>query len=111
MSSGSSMSRSDNGSSHRRRPLLCSHGLRPVLHVSLKKDNPGRRFWGCVYYDVHEECSFFSWADPDSETLAVELDKMEKRVDLFKLKCVVSDRRFNAAFFVRNFWMVPFLFV
>ncbi|MED6223412.1 hypothetical protein PIB30_073733 [Stylosanthes scabra] len=49
-SRGSRASRSI-GSTHRTM-LLCHHGERPVLRVSGTKENPGRRFWGCVCYAV-----------------------------------------------------------
>ncbi|MED6123422.1 hypothetical protein PIB30_049021 [Stylosanthes scabra] len=51
MSSRSSNTGRNNSSSNRN-ALLCHHVVRPLLPVSLTKDNPGRRFWGCVYYDV-----------------------------------------------------------
>ncbi|MED6184152.1 hypothetical protein PIB30_044726 [Stylosanthes scabra] len=34
------------------RVILCDHGEGAVLRVSDTKENPGRWFWGCVYYDV-----------------------------------------------------------
>ncbi|MED6181722.1 hypothetical protein PIB30_021992 [Stylosanthes scabra] len=91
MSSGSSMYTRNNVSSTRR-PLLCFHGRKPVLRISLTKDNPGRRFWGCVYYNVQQECSFFRWADPDSEYFAIELGKMKKVIETLKLRAVVAER-------------------
>ncbi|MED6224820.1 hypothetical protein PIB30_087795 [Stylosanthes scabra] len=94
MSSGSSMSRSNNVSSTRR-PLLCFHGRKPVLRVSSTKDNPGRRFWDYVYYSVQQECTFFQWADLDSEYFAAELGKMKKLVETLKLHAVVAERRFT----------------
>ncbi|MED6142753.1 hypothetical protein PIB30_000315 [Stylosanthes scabra] len=56
--------------------LLCLHGVPPVLRVSRTKENPGRRFWDCVYYEVHEHCDFFVW--PDLEQ--AEEEDHEKKV-------------------------------
>ncbi|RYR25633.1 hypothetical protein Ahy_B02g059485 [Arachis hypogaea] len=46
--------------------MVCGHGERPILQTSTTKDNPGRRFWGCVYYEVQDGCDFFRWADPEA---------------------------------------------
>ncbi|QHO37085.1 uncharacterized protein DS421_4g108530 [Arachis hypogaea] len=46
--------------------MVCGHGERPILRTSMTKDNPGRRFWGCVYYEVQDGCDFFRWADPEA---------------------------------------------
>ncbi|RYR04873.1 hypothetical protein Ahy_B06g084674 [Arachis hypogaea] len=45
--------------------MVCGHGERPILCTSTTKDNPGRRFWGCVYYEVQDACDYFRWADPE----------------------------------------------
>ncbi|QHO56145.1 DNA-(apurinic or apyrimidinic site) lyase [Arachis hypogaea] len=46
--------------------MVCGHGERPILRTSMTKDNPGRRFWDCVYYEVQDGCDFFRWADPEA---------------------------------------------
>ncbi|KAL4365585.1 hypothetical protein AHAS_Ahas07G0120800 [Arachis hypogaea] len=32
--------------------MVCGHRERPILRTSTTKDNPNRRFWGCVYYEI-----------------------------------------------------------
>ncbi|QHN87118.1 DNA-(apurinic or apyrimidinic site) lyase [Arachis hypogaea] len=56
--------------------LLCSHGEKPVLRISGTKENPGRRFWGCVYFEVQEGCNFFHWADPETEVEYSEIARV-----------------------------------
>ncbi|MED6189816.1 hypothetical protein PIB30_099744 [Stylosanthes scabra] len=79
-------------SSAQRRTLVCHHGVRLVFRVSGTKENPGRRFRGCVYYEVQEECGFFQWADQwvDREQVEVEKDqekaKLRKKVVALKSK-------------------------
>ncbi|MED6220501.1 hypothetical protein PIB30_045415 [Stylosanthes scabra] len=45
--------------------LLCSHGERPLLRVYGMKENPGRRFWGCAYYEEQEQVE----EDPENAKL------------------------------------------
>ncbi|MED6113664.1 hypothetical protein PIB30_072937 [Stylosanthes scabra] len=59
---------------------------KPVLRISLMKENPGRRFSGCVYYDVQDECTFCQWADFDSDPISSDLGKLMKRLELLKLR-------------------------
>ncbi|MED6155888.1 hypothetical protein PIB30_009665 [Stylosanthes scabra] len=54
MESQRSRSSRSTTSTHRR-VVVYNHGERAVLRVSGTKENPGRRFWGCVYYEVPEE--------------------------------------------------------
>ncbi|MED6148167.1 hypothetical protein PIB30_050582 [Stylosanthes scabra] len=46
---------------------------------------------------VQKECSFFQWADPDSDSFLVEFGKMKKRVDSLKLRGDVAHRHCKAA--------------
>ncbi|MED6113588.1 hypothetical protein PIB30_072345 [Stylosanthes scabra] len=64
--------------------LICSHGLPPVLRVSGTKENPGRRFWGCAYYGVHEHCDFFCWVDKVQIEDDAAKAKLRKKVLLLK---------------------------
>ncbi|MED6211160.1 hypothetical protein PIB30_070994 [Stylosanthes scabra] len=72
--------------SAQRRGLLWSHGLRHALRVAGTKENPGRRFWGCVYYEVQEHCDFFCWADKEQLEDDAENVKLRKKVLSLKTK-------------------------
>ncbi|MED6133523.1 hypothetical protein PIB30_029072 [Stylosanthes scabra] len=48
---GRSTASRSTGSRNTQRMLLCHHGEVVVLRVSRTKENPGRRFWGCVRYE------------------------------------------------------------
>ncbi|RYR09617.1 hypothetical protein Ahy_B05g077988 [Arachis hypogaea] len=71
-------------SSVQKRELVCGHGERPVLRISGMRNNPGRRFWGCVYYE--EECDFFRWTDPEAESEDPHVAKMKRKVAALKAK-------------------------
>ncbi|RYR35531.1 hypothetical protein Ahy_A10g050682 [Arachis hypogaea] len=81
-SSRSSRSRS----SAQKRELLCGHGERLVLRISGTKNNPGRRFWGCVYYEIKEEYEFFRWADPEVDSEDPQVARMKRKVMALKAK-------------------------
>ncbi|QHO13369.1 DNA-(Apurinic or apyrimidinic site) lyase 2-like [Arachis hypogaea] len=66
--------------------LLCGHGERPILRTSSTKDNTGRRFWGCVYYEVQDSCDFFRWADPEPGSVQEEVEIARNRRKITKLK-------------------------
>ncbi|RYR07758.1 hypothetical protein Ahy_B05g075186 [Arachis hypogaea] len=92
--------------------LLCGHGERPILRTSSTKDNTGRRFWGCVYYEVRcssyfaivglriwdlficlcdfcqvqDSCDFFRWADPEPGSVQEEVEIARNRRKITKLK-------------------------
>ncbi|QHO06773.1 uncharacterized protein DS421_14g457700 [Arachis hypogaea] len=66
--------------------LLCGYGERPILQTSLTKDNPGQRFWGCVYYEVQDGCDFFRWADPKPGGVQQEVKIARNRRKITKLK-------------------------
>ncbi|RYR01437.1 uncharacterized protein LOC107646298 [Arachis ipaensis] len=79
----SSISSRSKSSSHGRL-LLCSYGERPMLRTSETKENPGCRFWDCVYYEVHQGCNFFRWTDPETEVEHSEIARIRRKV--FSLK-------------------------
>ncbi|RYQ87053.1 hypothetical protein Ahy_B09g094542 [Arachis hypogaea] len=81
-SSRSSRSRS----SAQKMELLCGHGERPVLRISGTKNNPDQRFWGCVYYDIKEECQFFRWAYPEAEIEDPQVARLKRKVAALKAK-------------------------
>ncbi|RYR08603.1 hypothetical protein Ahy_B05g076360 [Arachis hypogaea] len=66
--------------------LLCGHGERPILRTSSTKENSGRRFWGCVYYEVYDGCDFFRWADPEPGGIQQEAEIARNRRNITKLK-------------------------
>ncbi|RYQ83642.1 uncharacterized protein LOC107620346 [Arachis ipaensis] len=71
--------------------LLCGHGERPILRTSSTKDNPGRRFWGCVYYEVQDGCDFFIWADPEPGGVQQEVEFARNRRKITKLKARLKE--------------------
>ncbi|RYR18006.1 hypothetical protein Ahy_B03g062646 [Arachis hypogaea] len=83
MASGSSRSFRSRESAQKRR-ILCGYGERPVLRVSGTKENSGRRFWGCVYYEVNDECQFFRWADPEVGSEDLHVARLKRKVVALK---------------------------
>ncbi|XP_016199163.1 uncharacterized protein LOC107640128 [Arachis ipaensis] len=81
-SSKSSRSRS----SVQKRELLCGHGERPLLQTSGTKNNTGRRFWGCVYYEIKEEFEFFRWADLEGESEDPQVVRLKRKILALKAK-------------------------
>ncbi|XP_057747935.1 uncharacterized protein LOC130967130 [Arachis stenosperma] len=77
-------------SSRRRRTLTCNCGEPPVLRWSKTPDNPGRRFWGCVYFDIGKECTFFSWADGVAEIEEAEVARLKMKISTLKAKLVYA---------------------
>ncbi|RYQ92557.1 hypothetical protein Ahy_B09g098787 [Arachis hypogaea] len=96
MASESSRSSRTRGSTQKR-GLLCGHGERPVLRISEMKDNPGRQFWGCVYYEVKEECQFFRWTDPEAETEDPQVARLKKKVVALKANVKASEWKLKVA--------------
>ncbi|MED6195562.1 hypothetical protein PIB30_038986 [Stylosanthes scabra] len=100
MSSQSSRSRWSQRRSQlqERTSLLCHHGKEPVLRVSRTNENPGRRFWGCVYYDVKEQYEFFQWTDSAKDDNGyVEAARLKKKVACLKVKLKAAKWRLNVA--------------
>ncbi|XP_015959431.1 uncharacterized protein LOC107483319 [Arachis duranensis] len=83
MAAQSSCSSRSRSSSHSRL-LLCSHGEKSVLRISGTKENLGRRFWGCVYFEVQQGYNFFHWADPETEVEHSEIARIRKKVSMLK---------------------------
>ncbi|MED6187607.1 hypothetical protein PIB30_078029 [Stylosanthes scabra] len=75
----------------------CGHGERPVLRVYGTKENPGRRFWGFVYYEVKDECNFFRWVDPELEHGDHEVGKLRKKVGSLKMKVKAAELKMKVA--------------
>ncbi|QHN97572.1 GRF zinc finger protein [Arachis hypogaea] len=90
MAAESSISSRSKSSSHGRL-LLCFHGERPVMRTSGTKENYGRRFWGYVYYGVHEGCNFFRWAEPETEVENPKITRMKKKVASLKSRTKAAE--------------------
>ncbi|RYR18786.1 hypothetical protein Ahy_B03g063398 [Arachis hypogaea] len=82
--------------------LLCGHGERPILRTSSTKDNTGRRFWGCVYYEVQDGCDFFKWADSEPGGAQQEVEIARNRRKIMKLKTRLKEVE-------TKFWVVAAL--
>ncbi|MED6216708.1 hypothetical protein PIB30_010148 [Stylosanthes scabra] len=93
-------------SSANRTTLVCHHGKPPVLRVSGTTENPGRRFWGCVYYDLGWECDFFQWVDRriEEEQVVVAEDqekaKLRRKVVALKVKLRAMERKMKISWFI-----------
>ncbi|MED6133637.1 hypothetical protein PIB30_030032 [Stylosanthes scabra] len=110
-SGGSRSSRST--TSTNRRLVFCHHGERAALRVSGTKENPGRRFWGCSYYEMRRHCGFFRWVDqelPEDEAEEVrvrqlveedaEKVKLRKKVLSLKSKLRTCERKLKIVSFI-----------
>ncbi|RYR44499.1 hypothetical protein Ahy_A08g040827 [Arachis hypogaea] len=97
-------------SSAQKRELVYRHGERPVLRVLGTRNNSGRRFWGCVYYEIQEECDFFRWADPEADSDDPHVARMKRKVGALKAKVRDIKWKFNVAAMLGIFgWVVLFL--
>ncbi|QHN87181.1 uncharacterized protein DS421_16g552810 [Arachis hypogaea] len=79
------------------RLLLCSHSEKPVLRMSGTKENPGHRFWGCVYFEVQQGCNFFRWADPETEVEHIEIARIRKKVSMLKSRTKAAEWKLKVA--------------
>ncbi|MED6173903.1 hypothetical protein PIB30_064079 [Stylosanthes scabra] len=87
-------------SSSQRRSFLCDHGEPSVLRVSGTKDNPGRRFWGCRYYQVSLSFLPDNHFDPPQEDGCDEIAKLKKKVGTLKLRVKTAEWRLKVALVV-----------
>ncbi|RYR57649.1 hypothetical protein Ahy_A05g023354 isoform A [Arachis hypogaea] len=90
MAAQSSTSSRSRSSSHGR-PLLCSHGERPVLQTSGTKENPGCKLWGCVYFEVQQGCNFFRWEDPETEVEYSKIARIKRKVSSLKSRTKAAE--------------------
>ncbi|RYR68010.1 hypothetical protein Ahy_A03g014489 isoform B [Arachis hypogaea] len=67
--------------------MVCGHGERPILRTSMTKDNPGRRFLGCV----QDGCDFFRWADPEARGALGDFEIARCRKKITTLKTRLKD--------------------
>ncbi|RYQ98797.1 hypothetical protein Ahy_B07g086602 [Arachis hypogaea] len=84
-------SRSSTKSRGRRRTRFC--GERPVLRTSSTAENPGRRFWGCVNYQIGEECDYFAWAEPEGQ----DPQRLKNKASVLKQELQKAKRKFALA--------------
>ncbi|KAL6494493.1 hypothetical protein OROGR_031293 [Orobanche gracilis] len=63
-----------------KRLIYCDCGVRSPILTSWTDDNPGRKFFGCGFYEVYGKkcCGFFQWYD-DEDFLAAK-DKVIARL-------------------------------
>ncbi|RYQ91967.1 hypothetical protein Ahy_B09g098044 isoform A [Arachis hypogaea] len=80
-----------------KRGILCGHRERPVLRVSRTKENPGCRFWDCVYYEVNDECQFFRWADPEAGSEDPYIARLKRKVVALKADVKASEWKLKVA--------------
>ncbi|QHO14492.1 uncharacterized protein LOC107641574 [Arachis ipaensis] len=91
------------------RLLLCSHGEKPVLRISGTKENPGRRFWGYVYFEVQQGCNFFRWADPETEVEHSEVVRIRKKLSMMKSRTKMAEWKLKVIAVLGFFGWVGFL--
>ncbi|XP_016164850.1 uncharacterized protein LOC107607401 [Arachis ipaensis] len=96
MASESSRSSRRRGSAQKK-GVLCGHRERPVLRVSGTKENTGRRFWGCVYYEVNYEYEFFRWADPEGGSEDSHVARLKRKVADLKAGVKASEWKLKVA--------------
>ncbi|MED6159554.1 hypothetical protein PIB30_043266 [Stylosanthes scabra] len=94
-------SRSSWSTGSTQKKLLCHHGVEPVLRVSGTKENPGRRFCGCVRYI--EQCEFLEWADKLQAEEDSEKARMRKKMSSLKTRLRACEMRLKIAIFVGMF--------
>ncbi|MED6167744.1 hypothetical protein PIB30_005712 [Stylosanthes scabra] len=75
------------------RMVLCEHGVPAVKRISGTTENPGKPFWGCVYYKVQEHCGFFCWADEEQVEEDPEKSRLRRKVFSLKSKVKTIEKR------------------
>ncbi|RYR26102.1 hypothetical protein Ahy_B02g060260 [Arachis hypogaea] len=83
--------------SAQKRELVCGHGERPVLRILGTRNNPERRFWWCVYYEIQDECDFFRWTNPEAESEDPHAARMKRKVAALKEKVRDIEWKFKVA--------------
>ncbi|RYR65097.1 hypothetical protein Ahy_A03g011089 [Arachis hypogaea] len=83
--------------SAQKKGILCGHGERPVLRVFGTKENPGRRFWGCVYYEVNDESEIFRWTDPEAGSEDLHVARLKRKVVDLKADVKTSEWKLKVA--------------
>ncbi|QHO23767.1 uncharacterized protein LOC107627264 [Arachis ipaensis] len=86
-------SRSSSKSRGRRRTCFCEE--RPALRTSSTAENPGRRFWGCVNYQIGKGCNYFSWAEPEGQDPQIE--RLKNKASSLKQELQKAERKFALA--------------
>ncbi|RYQ91320.1 hypothetical protein Ahy_B09g097208 [Arachis hypogaea] len=91
--SSSQGSRSSTKSRGRRRTCFC--GERPVLRTSSTSENPGRRFWGCVNFQIGDGCDYFAWAKPEGQD--PQIQRLKNKASSLKEELQKAERKFALA--------------
>ncbi|RYR52232.1 hypothetical protein Ahy_A06g027152 [Arachis hypogaea] len=92
-------SRSSTKSRGRRRTCFC--GERSVLWPSSTAENPGRRLWGCVNYQIGDRCDYFAWAE--SEGQDPQIQRLMNKASSLKQELQKAERKFALALAVEIF--------
>ncbi|RYQ99148.1 hypothetical protein Ahy_B07g087031 [Arachis hypogaea] len=90
-------SRSSSMSRGRRRTCFCGEG--PVLRTSCLEENPGRRLWGCVNYQIGEECHYFASAELKGKD--PQIQRLKNKASVLKENLQKAERKFALALAVR----------
>ncbi|RYR14175.1 hypothetical protein Ahy_B04g070781 [Arachis hypogaea] len=98
-------------SSAQKKELLYGHGERPVLQILGTKNNFGRQFWGCVYYEIKEECEFFRWADPEGESENPQVASLRRKVVALKAKVMEAEWKLKVAAVLGMVGWIGFFFL
>ncbi|RYR54358.1 hypothetical protein Ahy_A06g029615 [Arachis hypogaea] len=91
----SSFQSSGSSSKNRGRRRTCFCGERPSLQTSCTAENPGRRFWSCVNYQIGEGCDYFSWAEPEGQDPQIE--RLKNKASSLKQELQKAERKFVLA--------------
>ncbi|QHO56608.1 GRF zinc finger protein [Arachis hypogaea] len=91
--SSSQGSRSSTKSRGRRRTCFC--GERPVLRTSSTAENSGRRFWGCVNFQIGDGCDYFAWAEPEGQD--PQIQRLKNKASSLKEELQKAERKFVLA--------------
>ncbi|RYR53614.1 hypothetical protein Ahy_A06g028803 [Arachis hypogaea] len=91
--SSSQGSRSSTKSRGRRRTCFC--GERQVLRTSSTAENPGRRFWGCINYQIGDGCDYFGWAESEGQDPQIQI--LKNKASSLKQELQKVERKFALA--------------
>ncbi|XP_016199578.1 uncharacterized protein LOC107640580 [Arachis ipaensis] len=86
---------SHNSSKTRGRRRKCFCGERPVLRTSSTMENPERRFWGCVNYQIREECDYFASAEAEGQD--AQIQRLKKKASVLKKNLQKAEKKFALA--------------
>ncbi|XP_057730304.1 uncharacterized protein LOC130945614 [Arachis stenosperma] len=91
--SSSQDSHSSTKSRGRRRTCFC--GERPVLRTSSTAENPERRFWGYINYQIGLGCDYFAWAELEGRD--PQIQRLKNKASSLKQVLHKAERKFALA--------------